>query len=90
MRGPTRGTLPAPPELTCHGALIVRGDIGVNQLLLHLLGPLFEEPHQLLEPGVDDGAAQARGRTDALGQADGETSRHFMKAGKPQGRFLGS
>lgn len=61
MWGPTSQTLPAPLKLTCHRALIIRGDIGVGQLLLHLLSPLSEELHQLLEPVVDDGAAQARG-----------------------------
>lgn len=61
MWAPRGSTLPAQLELTCRRALVVRGDIRVSQLLLHLLSPLFEELHQLLEPFVDDGAAHARG-----------------------------
>lgn len=53
------------PGLTGLRALLIRGDIGVDELLLHLLRPLLEQLHQLLEPVVDDGAVLAgrRGRT---------------------------
>ena len=55
---PWRGIIPS-YGLTGLGALLIRGDIWVDELLLHLLRPLLEELHQLLEPVVDDGAVLA-------------------------------
>lgn len=46
-------------RLTWFGAVLLRGDIGVDELLLDLLRALLEELHQLLEPVVDDGAVLA-------------------------------
>lgn len=56
------GLWPSLPRLTGLGALLIRGDIGVNELLLHLLRPLLEHLHQLLEPVINDGTVLAGGR----------------------------
>lgn len=53
------GPWPPPPPLTGLGALLIGGDVGVNELLLHLLRALLEQLHQLLEPVVDDGTVLA-------------------------------
>lgn len=45
--------------LTGLGALLIGGDVRVDELLLHLLRPLLEELHQLLEPVIDDGTVLA-------------------------------
>lgn len=45
--------------LTGLGALLIGGDVRVNELLLHLLCPLLEHLHQLLEPVIDDGTVLA-------------------------------
>lgn len=45
--------------LTGLGALLIGGDVRVDELLLHLLCPLLEKLHQLLQPVVDDGAVLA-------------------------------
>lgn len=55
------GRWPSLSPLTGLGALLIRGDVGVNELLLHLLRPLLEHLHQLLKPVVDDGAVLAGG-----------------------------
>lgn len=53
------GPWPPPPSLTGLGALLIGGDVGVNELLLHLLRALLEQLHQLLETVVDDGTVLA-------------------------------
>lgn len=62
LRGPTPPLVrwPSPSSgLTGLGALFIRGDIRVDELLLHLLRPLLEKLHQLLEPVVDEGTGLA-------------------------------
>lgn len=60
QEGPVSGRVSHPSSgLTGLGALLIRRDIGVDELLLHLLCPLLEKLHQLLEPVVDDGAVLA-------------------------------
>lgn len=53
------GLWPSLSPLTGLGALLIGGDVRVNELLLHLLCPLLEHLHQLLEPVVDDGTVLA-------------------------------
>lgn len=67
---------PPPSPLTGLGALLIRGDVRVNELLLDLLRPLLEHLHQLLEPVIDDGAVLA-GRGGCTVLATVETQRRM-------------
>lgn len=59
--------------LTGLRALLIGRDIGIDEFLLHLLRPLLEKLHQLLEPVIDDGTVLA-GRGGCPVLATGNTT----------------